>query len=115
MKLQRGYSFRLYATEDQERTFAQWAGTCRAVYNAALFQRQHFSRKGRFVGFFENQSDLKLLRREFEWVAAVSQTAELNALRDLDTAFKNFFVISLCIVDVVAWSQKSQASRARGL
>ena len=91
MKLQRGYSFRLYATEDQERTFAQWAGTCRAVYNAALFQRQHFSRKGRFVGFFENQSDLKLLRREFEWVAAVSQTAELNALRDLDTAFKNFF------------------------
>jgi putative transposase len=91
MELQRGYSFRLYATEDQERTFAQWAGTCRAVYNAALFQRQHFSRRDRFVGFYENQSDLKLLRAEFDWVAAVSQTAELNALRDLDAAFKNFF------------------------
>jgi transposase len=57
MELQRGYSFRLYATEDQERIFAQWAGTCRAVYNAALFQRQHFSRKGRFVGFHENAAD----------------------------------------------------------
>lgn len=91
MKLQRGYYFRLYATKDQERTFAQWAGTCRAVYNAALFQRQHFSRKGRFVGFHENAADLKLLRREFDWVAAVSQTAELNALKDLNKAFDNFF------------------------
>ena len=91
MKLQRGYSFRLYATEDQERTFAQWAGTCRAVYNAALFQRQHFSRKGRFVGFHANAADLKLLRREFDWVAAVSQTAELNALKDLERAFQNFY------------------------
>lgn len=91
MKLQRGYSFRLYATEDQERTFAQWAGTCRAVYNAALFQRQHFSRKGRFVGFHANAADLKLLRREFDWVSAVSQTAELNALKDLERAFQNFY------------------------
>ena len=92
MKLQRGYSFRLYATEDQERTFAQWAGTCRAVYNAALFQRQHFSRKGRFVGFHANAADLKLLRREFDWIAAVSQTAELNAIKDLSRAFQHFYV-----------------------
>lgn len=91
MKLQRGYSFRLYATPDQERTFAQWAGTCRAVYNAALFQRKNFSRNGRFVGFHANAADLKLLRREFDWIAAVSQTAELNALKDLNKAFDNFF------------------------
>jgi putative transposase len=91
MILNRGYSFRLYATEDQERTFAQWTGVCRAVYNAALFQREHFSRKGRFVGFHENAADLKLLRREFDWIGSVSQTAEINAIRDLDIAFKNFF------------------------
>lgn len=91
MRLQRGYSFRLYATAAQERTFAQWAGVCRAVYNAALFQREHFSRRGRFVGFHENAADLKLLRQEFDWIGAVSQTAELNALKDLNKAFENFF------------------------
>lgn len=91
MELRRSYSFRLYATKDHELTFTQWVGTCRAVYNAALFQRQHFSRKGRPVGLPENQADLKFLRREFDWIAAVSQTAELNALRDLDAAFNSFF------------------------
>ncbi len=31
------------------------------------------------------------LRAEFEWIAAVSQTCQQQALRDLDKAFQNFF------------------------
>ena len=87
----RGYTYRAYATGDQERTFAQWCGVCRLVYNLALFQREQFSRKGRWVGFKHNHDDLKHLRAEYDWIGAVSQTAQKNALRDLDQAYKSFF------------------------
>ncbi len=91
MIVQRGYTYRLYPTSIQKQSFAQWSGVCRAVYNAALFQRRHFGRKGRYFSFASQCRELTDLRNEFDWIKIVSQTAEQQALKDLDQAHKNFF------------------------
>lgn len=92
----RGFKYKLKPNPEQEKLFRQFAGACRAVYNAALFQREHFWRQyrrntGYHAGYVSQAKELTALRAEFDWIAAVSQTCEQQALRDLDKAFDNFF------------------------
>jgi putative transposase len=92
----RGFKYKLKPTPEQTESFRQFAGVCRAVYNAALFQREHFWRQyrrntGYHIGYVSQAKELTALRAEFDWIAAVSQTCEQQALRDLDKAFGNFF------------------------
>ena len=94
--INRGYKFRLYATEEQECLFAQFAGVTRLVYNLALEQRRdwrrHYQREhGRPISYVSQAAELTALRAEFDWIAAVSHVAQQQALRDLDKAFSNFF------------------------
>ncbi len=78
--------------------FRQFAGVCRLVYNLALEQRRDWWRsyeretgsKLNFV-FVAQARELTTLRAEFDWIAAVSQTCQQQALRDLDQAFASFF------------------------
>lgn len=94
--LKRGYKFRLYATDEQEDLFGQFAGVCRLVYNLALEQRRDWWRQhernglGR-ITFASQCRELTMLRAEFEWIAAVPSNCEVQALRDLDKAFSRFF------------------------
>jgi len=96
MAINRGYKFRLYATEEQEALFGQYAGVCRLVYNLALEQRRDWWRQhernglGR-ITFASQCRELTMLRAEFDWIAAVPNTMQVQALRDLDRAFSNFF------------------------
>ena len=92
----RGFKYKLKPTPEQTELFRQFAGACRAVYNAALFQREYFWRQyrrntGFHIGYVSQAKELTALRKEFDWIAAVSQTCEQQALRDLDKAFGNFF------------------------
>jgi len=94
--LNRGYKFRLYATDEQEALFGQYAGVCRLVYNLALEQRRDwwrlFKANARHsISHASQCRDLTLLRAEFDWIAAVSIVPQQQALRDLDKAFSNFF------------------------
>ena len=94
--ISRGFKYRLKPTQEQAELFRQFAGVCRAVYNAALFQREHFWRQyrretGHYLGYVAQAKELTTLRAEFDWIAAVTQTCEQQALRDLDKAFGNFF------------------------
>lgn len=94
--LYRGYKFRLYATEEQEALFGQFAGVCRLVYNLALEQRRDWWRQfkattGRGISYASQCRDLTLLRAEFDWVSAVPNACQQQALRDLDGAFSSFF------------------------
>jgi len=90
MKQMRGHVYRLYPTADQEVLMRQFAGVCRLVYNLALEQRRIWGRS-HGCNFYTASADLKHLRAEFDWIGAVSQTAQLQTLRDLDKAFSNFF------------------------
>ncbi|PWC54679.1 transposase [Azospirillum sp. TSA6c] len=94
--LNRGYKFRLYATPEQEVLFGQFAGVCRLVYNLALEQRRDWWRQfkantGRSISYPSQARELTQLRAEFDWVAAVAQCCQQQALRDLDRAFAGFF------------------------
>jgi putative transposase len=92
----RGYTFALRPTPDQLVQMDQFAGVCRLVWNLALDQRvNHWRQYQRATGdnlnYVTQARQLKDLRAEFDWIAAVSQTSEARVLKDLDTAFQRFF------------------------
>ena len=90
MIIHRGFRFKLKPTDKQEGLLRQFSGVCRLVYNLALEQRRTWGRAHR-IGYVQQSADLTRLRAEFDWIAAVSQTCQQQALRDLDRSFANFF------------------------
>src|SRR5215207_2307100 len=92
----RGFRFKLCPTAEQEALFRQFAGVCRLVYNLALEQRQHWWQRyqretGQRLNYVAQARQLTDLRAEFDWIRAVYVSCQQQALRDLDTAFANFF------------------------
>jgi len=93
----RGHVYRLRPTPDQEVLLSQTAGVVRLVYNLALEQRRVFGGRryrggpSRNFGAKGLSGELSELRRAFDWIGAVSQTAQNQALLDLDRAYANFF------------------------
>lgn len=90
MEIMRGYVFRLKPSKLQERKFRQYAGVCRLVYNLALEQRSKWG-KSHGCNYYTAVSDLKELRAQYDFIRDVSQMAQTQALRDLDSAFRSFF------------------------
>lgn len=96
MKIRRGYKFKLRTTAEQDAMLFQHAGVCRLVYNLALEQRRDHYRQfrastGKHISFASQSVELTALRAEFDWIRVVTQTAQAQALRDLDQAYQNFF------------------------
>ena len=92
----RTHKCKLYCTPDQEQQFQQIAGTCRAIYNAALEQRSHFYRQfkkttGKQLNYVSQAKELTALRAEIDWCASGPQAAQQQVLRDLEGAFTRFF------------------------
>lgn len=92
----RGLRYKLSPTTEQEQQFRQFAGVCRLVYNLAWEQRHNHWRAyqrllGKHLGYIAQARELTRLRAAYDWIAAVTQTCQQQALRDLDTAFVNFF------------------------
>ena len=96
METIRGFVYRLRPTPEQDVLLAQTAGVVRLVYNLALEQRRIFGGRRpdgtlRCFGAKGSSADLSALRKDFAWIGAVSQTAQNQALIDLDRAYANFF------------------------
>lgn len=94
--IQRGYRYKLKPTPAQEQMFTQCGGVCRLIYNLALEQRRDhwraFKRQtGSSISYPSQARELTELRAEYDWIAAVSQTCQQQALRDLDRAYQNWF------------------------
>src|SRR3712207_2087089 len=92
----RGFLYKLQPSVEQEARLRQFAGVCRLIYNLALEQRRdwwkHYEREtGSKLTYIAQARELTALRAEYDWIAAVSQTCQQQALRDLDQAFTNFF------------------------
>jgi putative transposase len=89
----RGFRYKVQPTAMQEALFRQFSGVCRLVYNLALEQRrdwgQHYEREtGSKLTYVAQARELTVLRAEYDWIAAVSQTCQQQALRDLDKSFR---------------------------
>ncbi|WP_275461504.1 RNA-guided endonuclease InsQ/TnpB family protein [Streptomyces noursei] len=93
--MQLRYSFRLYPNGPQRSALARAFGCARVVYNDALRARETARAGGEA---FPKTGDLsKLLITEAKkteeraWLGEVSAVVLQQSLRDLDTAYKNFF------------------------
>ena len=92
----RGFTYRLKPNALQEEAFLQFAGVCRLVWNLALEQRrEHWrnyqARTGDNLNYVTQARELTALRREVDFIRAVSQTTQQYALKALDEAYRRFF------------------------
>ena len=92
----RGFIFRVKPNALQEEAFLQFAGVCRLVWNLALEQRRNHwrnyqARTGDNLNYVTQSRELTALRREVDFVRAVSQTSQQYALKALDEAYRRFF------------------------
>jgi putative transposase len=94
MSLQRtGYRYRLTPTPEQAAALERWAGCARAVWNAALEQRQLAWQMCGTSLRYESQGgdELATAKREHPWLREPHSDVLQQALRDLDRAFLRFF------------------------
>ncbi|GHF65875.1 transposase [Kitasatospora xanthocidica] len=89
------YSYRIYPTSGQCASLARTFGCARVVYNDALAARKEARKAGRP---YPKSTDLQKLvitgakkTAERAWLASVGVDPLIQSLRDLDTAYRNFF------------------------
>jgi len=86
------YKFRIYPTNEQINLIRRTFGCVRYVYNHYLADRkQKYEQTGKSPTRFQQDKDLTGLKHEVEWLKEADSTALQSSLRDLDTAFQNFF------------------------
>ncbi|GHO76363.1 hypothetical protein KSD_41340 [Ktedonobacter sp. SOSP1-85] len=92
--VKKAYKYRFYPTDEQARNLAQTFGCCRFVYNYALStkKRAYFDHK-RKMKTSELSASITALKKEegTAWLKDVSSVPLQQALRHLDSAYKNFF------------------------
>ena len=94
MRQQRAYRYRRYPTATQAAVLARTFGCARFVYNWALRLRTdaYYERQER-ISYAGTSAALTTLKQQSDiaWLNEVSSVPTQQALRHLDTAFRNFF------------------------
>ena len=86
------YKFRIYPNTEQQMLIQKTFGCARFVYNHFLAQRiSEYKATGKSSTRFQQDKFLTVLKQEIEWLREPDKCALQNALKDLDTAYKNFF------------------------
>lgn len=86
------YKFRLYPNAEQESLINKTFGCSRYVFNRCLAERIDCYRKSKQpVSRFQQDKQLTEWKKEVLWLKEVDATALQSAVRDLDTAYQNFF------------------------
>ena len=93
MHITRGYRAELDLNNQQVTECKKHAGAARWAYNWGLSRKQEVYRTtGRSISAMEVHRELNTLKQtDFPWLYDVSKCAPQEALRDLDSAVKNFF------------------------
>lgn len=99
MKIKRAYKFRLYPNKEQREAFTKHFGCCRFVYNYFLRRRIDYymmNRNGdgkKGLNYYDTSQMLTNLKYEpdYIWLNEINSQALQQSLRDLDTAYVNFF------------------------
>lgn len=93
MQITRGYRSELDLNNQQITACKKHAGAARYAYNWGLQRKQEvYKQTGCGVSAMELHRELNALKQtELPWIYEVSKCAPHEALRDLDSAFRNFF------------------------
>jgi putative transposase len=92
--LQTTYRYRLNPTVAQETLLNQFAGARRFVWNWALNRKKsHYQQTGATLGFAALSAELTRLKQQPEtaWLREMDSQSLQQALRDLDSAYQQFF------------------------
>ncbi len=90
--METSYKYRIYPTKEQEKQIIRSFGDCRFVYNYYLNKRKEaYEQDGTTMSYCKCSNDLTKLKKELEWLKETDATALQSSLRDLDTAYQNFF------------------------
>lgn len=88
--VQKAYKFRLYPNKEQREYFARTFGCVRFVYNRMLAEK--------IACYEETGKSLSVTpakyKSEFPWLKEVDSLALANAQMNLQSAYRNFFVIN---------------------
>ena len=85
--------YRIYPTKDQLFLLAKIFGACRYVYNWALRLRMDAYHAGNSINYNASSAALTYLKKQADhsWLYEISSVPTQQALRHLQTAFRNFF------------------------
>ena len=92
MEYTKGYKFRLYPNKTQKIILNKILGCCRFIYNYFLaVRRDSWETDKKTVGYTQTSSMLTRLKKEISWLNEADSIALQQSLRNLDTAYQNFF------------------------
>src|SRR5215475_1102057 len=92
--VQKAFKYRFFPTDEQAAQLAQTFGCARYVYNLALeFRTTSWQQEKKSVGYHQTASKLTEWKKEPDraFLSEVSSVVLQQSLRNLDTAFANFF------------------------
>lgn len=89
----KGFKYRIYPTKEQQIQLSKTFGSCRFVYNQLLAKKIDLYKEEKKSLSYANCSSIltSMKKEEFIWLKEVDKFALQNSLKDLDTAYKNFF------------------------
>lgn len=90
--MEKSYKFRIYPNSTQAQQIQRTFGCCRFVYNHFLAKRKEKYAEDKTTLNYNACSALMTgMKKEIEWLREVDATALQSSVRDLDTAYQNFF------------------------
>ncbi len=90
--MERTYKFRIYPNSKQTTLINRTFGCCRFVYNRALAQRIDLYKESGECTSWQNQAnEFKSLKTELPWLKEVDATSLQSSMRNLHSAYSNFF------------------------
>ena len=94
MIVQKAFKFRLYPTEDQQNELAKQFGHTRFVYNFYLAERKRvYFELGESLNYVDCANAMAELKDDpqYAWLREADSQALQQSLKDLDTAYTNYF------------------------
>ena len=88
------YKYRLYPNKEQEQVLARYFGSVRFVYNHFLAERkQQYDETGKSDNYYAQAKTLTELKKQEEycWLKEINSQTLQFTLRNLETAYTNFF------------------------
>ena len=98
--MEKAFKYRMYPNREQRILLAKTFGCTRFVYNHYLAKRRDaYEKDGITFNYSACAKDLVSLKREYEWLKEVDSVALQSSVKNLDTAYINFFRKKLNILD----------------
>ncbi|MEH2000595.1 MAG: IS200/IS605 family element RNA-guided endonuclease TnpB [Nostoc sp.] len=95
--IQKAFKFTLIPTDNQEVLINKTIGSARFVYNRFLaLKKELYASEGKTLNYNACSQQLTILKKEIEWLKEVDKFALQNSLKNLETAYKNFFSTRGC-------------------